>query len=537
MSQVYEITTLAALEAAGRAKRTFKWPGRFVRYASGPYTATVAHPTGAGAENGYHAQDKFVWELDDAVVHQGGGLVTVGNAAVAETIDDNHLGFERISPQHVRAQAPTQIAKTMREAATLVADGAYNLYHFLFGVVAREGLLDGIKAPRLVPKLTTQVQKDLLRYAHVQPTELQGSTRVAHLYLPDHVGAFGALWHHPYARRLYKRMQAAARVVTVPHSNVFLGRPTAQRRRLENETELADALRVQGFACFDFAAPHLSAKDQMQIFAGAERIVGLHGAGMAWLAFCEPSTAVLELLPTTYANWCMRRVAEIGRLTYRAHLAPDATSETVPHDITWRVPVEEISAQAAVLTADHYAHKIHGFFNFEDLYEELVATAPLGSAIVEIGSWKGASTAFLGMEAKRTGRTDLGLFAVDTWRGTENEPGLVADAAAHGGSIRHVFDATMARGGLERLVTAIEGDSAESAQRFADKSVWAAFIDADHSYAGCLRDIDAWLPKIVSGGLLTGHDIPHPPVEEAVRKRFGDRFERRGSCWIVRVES
>lgn len=33
------------------------------------------------------------------------------------------------------------------------------------------------------------------------------------------------------------------------------------------------------------------------------------------------------------------------------------------------------------------------------------------------------------------------------------------------------------------------------------------FIDGDHSYEGVLQDLEGWVPKVRSGGLVAGHDI------------------------------
>lgn len=533
---LYTVATLAELEQMGRATRTLKWPGRYVAFAAPQYSGLVEHPrAGTGWSRGYYAQDAHVWDIADAVVHADSGLVTVGELAIAESLIEAYHGLERVDANFIKAPSGEGAKASLPKAVHAVCDGAYNLYHLLFGSIARTGLIDAKdRTPVLIPKLTTPVQRDLYAFTGIRSSELKVSTRVQHLVFPDHVGAFGNFDIHPYARRLFKRMQQDQGIVTAPHSNVFIGRRDAVRRRMTNEPALWAALASSGFACFDFSMKHLSARDQMQICTGAQRIVAPHGAGLMWLAFCEPSTAVLELFPTTYINWCYRSVAEVGRLTYRASVSRDATNPSSPHDITWNVDVDHIMQRVEALVPDHYAHTIQGYFNFEDLYEELVATAPLGARIVEVGSWKGTSIAFLGMEAKRTGRTDLALFAVDTWKGTLNEQTLVDDVKFHGGSIRHVFDETLRRGGLERLVTAIEGDSAASAARFADGSLHAVFIDADHSYEGCLRDIKAWTPKVRSGGIVSGHDAPHPPVLRAVREVFGDAAELRGSCWVVR---
>jgi hypothetical protein len=45
------------------------------------------------------------------------------------------------------------------------------------------------------------------------------------------------------------------------------------------------------------------------------------------------------------------------------------------------------------------------------------------------------------------------------------------------------------------------------------------YLDADHSYETVTQDIQLWLPKIRSGGILAGHDyarLPHVKVIQAV---------------------
>jgi hypothetical protein len=44
-------------------------------------------------------------------------------------------------------------------------------------------------------------------------------------------------------------------------------------------------------------------------------------------------------------------------------------------------------------------------------------------------------------------------------------------------------------------------DSVTAAATFADRSLDFVYIDGDHSYAGCRRDILAWAPKVKVGGV------------------------------------
>jgi hypothetical protein len=52
----------------------------------------------------------------------------------------------------------------------------------------------------------------------------------------------------------------------------------------------------------------------------------------------------------------------------------------------------------------------------------------------------------------------------------------------------------------------VRGASPEVAGQFRDGQFDFVYIDAQHQYAGAKTDIEAWWPKVRSGGILAGHD-------------------------------
>lgn len=54
--------------------------------------------------------------------------------------------------------------------------------------------------------------------------------------------------------------------------------------------------------------------------------------------------------------------------------------------------------------------------------------------------------------------------------------------------------------------------SHKAADFFHDETFDFIYIDADHSYDGCLRDLNCWYPKIKNGGILAGHDFITPEM-------------------------
>jgi hypothetical protein len=166
----------------------------------------------------------------------------------------------------------------------------------------------------------------------------------------------------------------------------------------------------------------------------------------------------------------------------------------------------------------HFWQEIEGYFTFPDFYA-YVARAARREQLrteeanpwrgVEVGVYTGQSAAFLGVELKNRGvwgDIDLVDIELTKHRARENLARLIEPMGAIG--------------------RFLEMQSTAAAQLYDDRSLDFVFIDADHAYAAVARDIDAWRPKVKSGGLLAGHDFCNWQgfgVIEAVTERF-ERF-------------
>ncbi len=144
------------------------------------------------------------------------------------------------------------------------------------------------------------------------------------------------------------------------------------------------------------------------------------------------------------------------------------------------------------------------------------AAADLSAAgpLLEVGSYCGKSSIYLGTAARDTGRL---LFALDHHRGSEenqvgwewHEPDLV-DAETGEIDTLPTFRRSIHDADLEGTVVALVGDSQSVS------SVWQTplallFIDGGHGSEPAHRDYEGWVPKLVSGGLLLIHDVfPNP---------------------------
>lgn len=79
-------------------------------------------------------------------------------------------------------------------------------------------------------------------------------------------------------------------------TRLLISRKDAPRARLENEEEILSALQPLGFR--RICPGQMSWVDQLAAFAGAEAVVGVHGAALVHLLFSRPGTRVLEIFPS-----------------------------------------------------------------------------------------------------------------------------------------------------------------------------------------------------------------------------------------------
>lgn len=65
----------------------------------------------------------------------------------------------------------------------------------------------------------------------------------------------------------------------------------------------------------------------------------------------------------------------------------------------------------------------------------------------------------------------------------------------------------------------LNGDSVEQSEKIQDNSLDMVYIDAAHDYDSVIADLNAWYPKVKSGGFISGHDY-HDVFD--VKKAIGD---------------
>jgi hypothetical protein len=166
-------------------------------------------------------------------------------------------------------------------------------------------------------------------------------------------------------------------------------------------------------------------------------------------------------------------------------------------------------------------YEIDGWFNWRSAQEEAVGRFADGSRFVEVGTYLGRSLCSLGEVVASSGKR-ITLIGVDTCRGSGPEGWRGKDyhaaAVQHGGGTfagalhKNVLDC-----GFGDQIQLIISDSVAAARLFADASLDWVHLDARHDYASLKADVEAWLPKIKSGGWLSGDDYNEDKWPEVVR--------------------
>jgi predicted O-methyltransferase YrrM len=208
----------------------------------------------------------------------------------------------------------------------------------------------------------------------------------------------------------------------------------------------------------------------------------------------------------------------------------------VAPDVSADVPPELLAAARA---AKGFMPDDEGRF----LLRHAVAVAGHGP-LLEVGSYCGKSTIYLGAAARSRGGT---VFAVDHHRGSEenqsgwehHDPTLVDPDLGLMDTLP-VFRRTIHDAGLEDVVVAVVGGSATVARHWRTPLA-LLFIDGGHGEEPAHTDYEVWGPWVAQGGLMLVHDVfPDPadggrPPYEIYLRALADGFTEVAACGSMRA--
>jgi SAM-dependent methyltransferase len=187
---------------------------------------------------------------------------------------------------------------------------------------------------------------------------------------------------------------------------------------------------------------------------------------------------------------------------------------------------------------EHFYESIEGWLNFRAIYDQAIREAIDDAVFVEVGSWYGRSAAYLAVEIANAGKR-IDFYCVDTWHGSLESPPADANLDSPNGATFPIFEQNLRRGGVWKLVRAIQKPSVVAADDFLAESIDFIMIDGAHDYASVRQDIRAWLPKLKAGGLMAGDDAGWPGVLIAVHETIPMSeitIVNNGANWIYRKQ-
>jgi hypothetical protein len=150
--------------------------------------------------------------------------------------------------------------------------------------------------------------------------------------------------------------------------------------------------------------------------------------------------------------------------------------------------------------------------------------------MVEVGSYAGESAElFVG-----TGKIKE-IVCVDPWENGYDK----SDGGSERRSMKEVekiFDKRM-ENSCKGKYRKIKGTSEEASTIFKDQSLDLVYIDGNHQYKAVSLDIKKWLPKVKSGGYISGHDWSRDGVKRAIEESIGTPCSTfSDDSWIASVD-
>ena len=233
-----------------------------------------------------------------------------------------------------------------------------NCYHWLYDTLPRIVLCEHLIQRQhidyfLLPGNHLAFQRESLAMLDIPKEKQLSSEHYRHiladtLYVTDHpntnndYGWITAWLNHTFASKANNHALCSDKIY-IDRSDAGT---TLQHRSITNENEVQHYLLEHGFDTVRLG--DYSFSDQINIFAHAKVIVGLHGAGFANLAFCQPNTKVIEM-KSCQANETVANIAHARGLYYQAIARKPINHNAVGQQGHITVPIDLLHAHLKAL--------------------------------------------------------------------------------------------------------------------------------------------------------------------------------------------
>ena len=132
-------------------------------------------------------------------------------------------------------------------------------------------------------------------------------------------------WMYGYMKYLYKDIWSSTKQQKGKYTYIIRDPVSSSYRRIVNHNEVITLAKKESFSIYDMG--NLTFVEQIRLFRSSEFIVGLHGAALTFLVFCEPGTQVLEIYPNRPGKNHYYDISNNMNLTYGRFTGIDSFNE------------------------------------------------------------------------------------------------------------------------------------------------------------------------------------------------------------------
>ncbi|MEG4851313.1 tetratricopeptide repeat protein [Microcoleus sp. B5-D4] len=173
-------------------------------------------------------------------------------------------------------------------------------YHWLVDLLPKLGLIFKVEMPLknidkvLIPKYSG-FHKETLDIMGIPPEKILDASQFPHIKA-DRLIVTPNVCHLRHTSLKFLRenlMSPVAKLSLEQPERIYISRRLARGRKIINENEVIEFLARLGFITID--GELLSVEEKISLFSGTKVVVGICGAGLTNLAFCQPGTKVIEI--------------------------------------------------------------------------------------------------------------------------------------------------------------------------------------------------------------------------------------------------
>jgi len=201
-----------------------------------------------------------------------------------------------------------------------VLPSSNNYFHWMFETLPRIKMLEGQGYDNLIVDLSKTFKAESI--SKLSKKQVIDSSKTQHLVVDKLLcPTMPCKTGHPtkevcdYLREHFLPKEKGKK------RRIYISRSKASKRKVVNEVNLIDFLERHWIETVELEG--LSVSEQAKIFSEAELVIGLHGAGLTNLVFCDKKTRVIELFNPNYLNKCYEDLSNLMGLDYKNMFCDD----------------------------------------------------------------------------------------------------------------------------------------------------------------------------------------------------------------------